>query len=157
MPVRQKPGFISTIKSIIMKKILSLVVIVSVALTSTAQKLQEKGPLLDKFITKDTTINTDTTNTYLLAIGSGLASIDVEVKLVSGTIGGKAYLYGRTGTYYNLLDSSATFTASVPWKTWLFDKAKYTYYKDYKVEYRTTTTQTSYIIVAAMRRPDENY
>ena len=115
----------------------------------------EKGPVVSLLVTKDTTVNTDTTTTYLLAVGSGLASIDVEVKLVTGTIGGKAYLYGRSGAKGNLLDSSATFTASVPFKTWVFDKTKYTYYKDYYVEYKPTTTQTSYIIVTAVRRPDE--
>lgn len=141
-----------------MKKMFSFLLVSAIMIFSSpvkAQWFQERGPLTEVKITNDTTINTDTTNTDLLAVGSGLVSIDAEVKLVTGTIGGKIYLYGRSGANYNLLDSSATMTATANWKTFTFDKSKYTYYKDYRLQYRPTTTQTSYLVVIAVRRPDE--
>jgi len=118
--------------------------------------LAQRGPVVDTYYPRDTTVNTDTSTYEIKAVGDNLASIDVGAVLLTGTIGGKFYLYGRTGTNYNLLDSSATLTASVPFKTFLFDRTKYTYYKDYKVQYRTTTTQTSYMVITTVRRPDED-
>jgi hypothetical protein len=141
-----------------MKKYISFLLIAAMTFSPcavNAQWLAERGPVTITKITKDTTANADTTNTDLLAIGSGITSIDAEVKLVTGTIGGKVFLYGRSGANYNLLDSSATITSTANWKTFLFDKTKFSYYKDYRLQYRTTGTQTSYLVVVAVRRPDE--
>ncbi|MGQ0737659.1 MAG: hypothetical protein ACT4OJ_01240 [Bacteroidota bacterium] len=142
-----------------MKKFLSFLLIATLTLmcgkTQAQNWVRDKGPVVETKITKDTTVNTDTTNTDLLSVGSGLASIDASVTLVTGTIGGKVYMYGRSGANWNLLDSSATMTSTANWKTFVFDKANYTWYKDYRLQYRTTTTQTSYLVVTAVRRPDE--
>jgi hypothetical protein len=141
-----------------MKKILFLLTILGACFCLKAQINQPKefGPIKTVHITKDTTNNTDTTITVVQAIGSHVVSIDAASVLVSGTQGGKIYMYGRTGTNYNLLDSSAALTATVPFKTFLFDKTKYTYYSDYEFVYRTTTTQKSYLVITVLRRPDED-
>lgn len=113
------------------------------------------GPQKETKRSADTTVNTDTTTVIFYGMGDNLVSIDAEAKLLTGTIGGKIYLWGRTGAQYNLLDSSAVLTATAYWKTFLFDKTKWTYYNDYKLEYRTTTTQTSWLLCNALRRPGE--
>lgn len=142
-----------------MKKILSFFFITGMTMISAnelnAQKEQPTGPVTTRVVSADIATNADTISVELLAIGSCLTSIDAEAKLLTGTISGKIYLWGRSGAKYNLLDSSATMTASKPWMTFLFDKTKFTYYKDYKLEYRTSGTQTSQLIVSTVRRPDE--
>jgi archaellum component FlaF (FlaF/FlaG flagellin family) len=134
---------------------LSLLLIASNAIAQQ-QEIKEKGLIRYVVPNTDTTTNADTTSVTVLAIGSHVVSIDAAVVLVSGTIGGKVYMWGRTGVNWNLLDSSSTITTGTPFKTFLFDRAKYTYYGDYKFEYRTTGTQRSYLVVTPARRPDED-
>lgn len=138
-----------------MKKLLLICSVAMIGLTTQAQTPKEKGPVTVKVYTGDLTLNTDTTNSDLLAIGDNLASIEASVSLVSGTIGGKVLLYGRTGVNWVVIDSS-NITAAAPFKTFLMDRTKYTYYKDYRCQYRTATTQTSYLYVYAVRRPEED-
>ncbi len=138
-----------------MKKII-LSCLVAVSCFAVSAQTHEPGPITKTYYQTDTTANTDTSNTYLYAVGGNLATIAVDITLLTGTIGGKAWLYGRTGGNWELLDSSATFTTTAPFKTFKLVRANYTWYTDYKLQYRTTTTQTSYMTVTALRRPDED-
>jgi hypothetical protein len=132
-----------------MKKLFALLLVVGIALSSTAQHASlmplKAGDTLTTSGSKDTVVKTITATAGYSALG-----VQVNVTKLSGTISAKAYLYGSLdGVNYNLTDSSSAFanqTTNVAWFT--KQTTPYTYYQVHvRAADGSNTTQSAIVRV----------
>jgi len=104
----------------------------------------------------DTTTNADTNYVTIKSVGSNLKSIQATVTKVSGTVGGTVILQGTVDGIGWVNVNTDTLTLSdqaTNSKVWLITS---TSYNSYRVQYKTSGTQVSYLNLSYLRRPDEN-
>ncbi len=143
-----------------MKRILLFLIaaFVMVAGINTESKAQVSKPLFkvdrDYKLKKDTATNTDTVALFYNNIESGLKSIEIAVKKVSGTVGGKVYVQGSSNNWvsYTNIDSLSCADVSLNSKLTVFAS---TNFLSYRVYYTTSGTQVCVVYAALLRRPDE--
>lgn len=126
-----------------MKKIIYLLMAMLLfTVTATTVKAQaefSRSRTATSTASLDTLTNTDTIYHTIKTPGTNYVTIQVDVKKVTGTIGGKAYLYGSASgtTNYVLLDSTASYSvgawqqlsANTYSKVWTFAPSLYYSYK----------------------------
>ena len=120
-----------------MKKIIAILLlsITMIALTAVSANAQISfSRTSTSGVAKDTLTNADTITHSINASPFCNTAIQIDVKLSSGTFGGKAYLYGSVNNIgYILVDSSATYVAnglgSQYSKVWTITSAPYSFWK----------------------------
>lgn len=142
--------FLKSFKQSTMKKIFLLLPLLFAMCTTFAQ-------LTDARVSKDTAVNADTVYITYQGTKSHVNAIQATVTKVSGTVGGKIYLWGTVdGSNWVVLDSSSALSnVAVNSKIFSFDRSKGTQYTSYRVELRSSGTQSSTLRATMLRRPDE--
>jgi len=101
----------------------------------------------------DTNINAATSYVSFNSIASKVNSFQATVKKISGTVAGKVYLQGTIdGLAFINIDSLVLTDQSINSKVFPVTS---TIYNSYRGQFTTTGTQSSYLILTVLRRPDE--
>ena len=104
----------------------------------------------------DTTTNADTNYVTIKSVGSHVKAIQATVTKVSGTVAGTVILQGTVDgiAWVNVNTDTLTLTdQATNTKVWTISS---TIYNSYRVQYKTSGTQVSYLNLSYLRRPDEN-
>jgi hypothetical protein len=125
-----------------MKKILFLLLVIAgLSYTSQAQRATLMSLAAGDSISTSSSLDT-VSKVITLTAGYSALGVQVVTTKVSGTVAGKAYLYGSIdGTNYVVTDSSAAFVDQTT-NTAVFTKATVPYVF-YKVQVRSATGATS--------------
>lgn len=143
-----------------MKKLLAFslpfAVLTMVSVTEKANAQSAKMESIIK-IASDTATNTDTVIVPITRVGSKVKSIAAVVKRLNGSISSNAYVLLQGSIDGNEWFDVNTDTLSVSnqatnKKLWRLTS---TDYRDYRLWYKSTGTQTSTLWIQALRRPDE--
>lgn len=142
-----------------MKKFLAIALLTTFTCTGlNAQSSVQPNWLMPERVVSanDTTSNADTNYVYIKSVGSHLKAIQATVTKVSGTVAGTVILQGTVDgiAWVNVNTDTLTLTdQATNTKVWVLTS---TSYNSYRVQYKTSGTQVSYLNLSYMRRPDEN-
>lgn len=136
-----------------MKKLL-FVLLISLSIATGLKAQTVFNSTIHNEVKRDTTVNVDTSILSFNSMGSKLKAIDLVVLKISGTVAGKVYLQGTNtgGVVWDNIDSLVNSNQVTNSKHIVFTS---TGYKSYRAYYTTSGTQSSILIAAYLRRPDE--
>ena len=102
---------------------------------------------------RDTNTNAATSYVNIKSIASKVKSFQATVTKISGTVAGKVYLQGTVdGTAFITIDSLVLSDQAINSKVFPITS---TLYNSYRGQFTSTGTQSSYLILSVLRRPDE--
>ncbi len=128
-----------------MKKILVVLMALCTVFVATAQ--------IRTISSRDTNTNATTSYVNIKSIASKVKSFQATVTKISGTVAGKVYLQGTVdGTAFITIDSLVLSDQAINSKVFPITS---TLYNSYRGQFTSTGTQSSYLILSVLRRPDE--
>ena len=128
-----------------MKKILVVLMALCTVFVATAQ--------IRTISSRDTNTNAATSYVNIKSIASKVKSFQATVTKISGTVAGKVYLQGTVdGTAFITIDSLVLSDQAINSKVFPITS---TLYNSYRGQFTSTGTQSSYLILSVLRRPDE--